>query len=412
MKKTKLLALILTLMMAISLMATPASAASSNPYAVPGTSYGGNPYSPVVLGPGTVVKEEQSPYNLIRVFMENQVVVTFDEQFFLNYTSTASYASRGFSSKGGYAWLAEAAVQRAINDKSVTRSADGKSCTYGDKVINLSTANGEPLPIDYLITNFFRQPVTQIKDLDVVSYTLTSNKGVSTTAYAAVQSYGDAIPTPSNTPATPAYSYCDIWAVRDLDDENFEVYLRSGMIVTMEKKMVCDWVDARQQIGKDVTVSSWRSRWEMDDDGAAACVDFCQVLLDALITQGWTVYPAESIQPNYSHRAYPAKDVLWQGATSDRVLLRSLERLRTEDTTADVTIYFNHNYNTSFGRWTDSVGYQMSFEFICQNIVPSPNSATNNFNFYSLTKPEYFLKCFNAAQSVWLTNKDLALLKA
>lgn len=406
-RKTKWLALILTLMMAISLLATPAMATSYNPYAVPGTSYGGNPYSPVVLVPGTVVKEEQSPYNLIRVFMENQVVVTFDEQLVLNYTSTASYANRGFSSTGGYAWLAEAAVQRVLNDKSVVRAADGKSCTYSDKVINLATADGKPMPIDYLITNFFRQPVTQIKDLDVVSYTLTNRNGASTTVRAAVQSYGDAIPTPSTTPTTPVYSYCDIWEVRDLDTETIEVYLRNGMIVTMEKQMVVDWIDARQRLGNDVSISYWHDRWEMNDDGAAVCVNFCQTLLDALIVQGWTVYPAEAIQPNYSHRAFPSKDVLRQGVATSRVLVRSLDRMRTEDTTSDVTIYFDYSYYSPYyGWWTESMDYQMKFEFICRD-----RNAASGFNVYSLARPENFLQSYNNVQSVWLTDKELEAIR-
>lgn len=401
MKKTKLVALLLTVMMAISLMVAPAAAASGNPYAVPGTSYGGNPYAPVVLGPGTVVKEEQSPYNLIRVFMENQVVVTMDERFVLDYTSTASYANRGFSSKGGYSWLVEAAINRALADKSVARSADGKSCTYGDKVINLSTADGKPLPIDYLITNYFRQPVTQIRDLDTVSYTLTYRNGTTTTSYIAVQSYGD------ETPTTPAYSHYSIWNVRDLDDYTIEVYLRNGMIVTMEKQMIVDWVDARQRLGKDMSISYWHDRWEMNDDGAAVCVDFCQVLLDALITQGWTVYPAEAIQPNYSHRPIPSRDVMSQNATTNQVLIRSLERLRTADTTSDVTIYFDYSYSSPYlGRWTESVDYQMSFEFICQD-----RNATSGYSFYSLAKPEYFLQSFNNVKSVWLTDKELNALR-
>lgn len=409
-KKTKWLALILTLMMAISLLATPAAAASGNPYAVPGTSYGGNPYSPVVLGPGTVVKEEQSPYNLIRVFMENQVVVTMDEQFVLNYTATASnITNRGFSSRGGYAWLVEAAVNRAINDKSVTRTASG-TCAYGDKVINLATADGKPLPIDYLITNFFRQPVTQIRDLDTVGYTLTYRNGTTATAYAAVQSYGDALPTApttSTTPTTPVYFYCDIWNVRDLNDETIEVYLRNGMIVTMEKQMIVDWVDARQRVGKDVSISYWHDRWEMNDDGAAVCVNFCQTLLDALIVQGWTVYPAEAIQPNYSHRAFPSKDVLRQGVATSRVLVRSLDRMRTDDTTSDVTISFNYSYYSPYyGWWTDSVDYQMSFEFICRD-----RNAATGYNFYSLARPENFLQSYNNVQAVWLTDKELEAIK-
>lgn len=406
MKKTKLLALLLTVAMALSLMVAPAAAASGNPYAVPGTTYGGNPYAPVVLGPGTVVKEEQSPYNLVRVFMENQVVVTMDERFVLDYTSTAAYTNRGFSSKGGYAWLAEAAINRALNDKSLARATNG-TITYGDKVINLSTADGKPLPIDYLVTNFFRQPVTQIKDLDTVCYTLTYRNGTTATSYIAVQSYGDAIPTPGNSPTTPIYSYCDIWNVRDLDDETIEVYLRNGMIVTMEKKMIVDWVGARQRLGKDLSISYWHDWWEMDDDGADACVNFCQTLLDALIIQGWTVYPAEAIQPNYSHRAYPARDVLSQSATTRQVLVRSLERLRTADTTSDVAICFDYSYYSPYyGRWTDTTEYQMSFEFICRD-----RTTASGYNFYALTRPEHFLQSFNAVQSVWLTDRELEALK-
>lgn len=392
MKKTRMATLFLAVLMAFSLMATPAFAASGS-YAAAGPTYGGNPYAPVILGPGTVVVEEHAEADLIHVFLEDQVVVTMDEKFVLDYTSTATYADRGFSSRGGYAWVAEEAVNRILREKMVARAADGKSCTYGDKVIHLSTATGDSLALDYLITNFFRQPVKEIRNLDTVSYTLVYRNGRTATSYISVRSYGDKTPNASTT-------YCDIWQVRDLDDETIEVYLRNGMIVTLKKQMIVDWVDARQQLGNTFGISSWHDRWEMNDEGATACEDFCQTLLDNLIRQGWTVFPAEALEPNYSYRKFPVEDVMWQGVTSSRVLVRSLERLRTEDTASDITIYFD--YSNWYGRWTHSVAHEMRFEFLCRD-----NNTVSGFNFYDLSRPEYFMRGFNAAQGVWLTDAEV-----
>lgn len=389
MRKTKIAALFLAIVMAFSLMTTPAFAASN-------TTYGGNPYAPVVLGAGTVVVEEHSPYDLIHVFLDDKVVVTMDEQFVLNYTSTGTYVDRGFSSKAGYAWLAESAINLVLREKLVARAADGKSCVYGDGVISLATATGDAMSLDYLVQNYFRQPLpdTGVRTLDTVSYTLTYRGGKTVTSTITVRSYGDTTPSIS-----PTYA-CDIWTVREVDDYTIEVYLRNGIIVTLEKQMIVDWVDARQRLGTTFSIDSWHDRWEMDDEGAAICVDFCPTLLDALILQGWTVFPAEALEPNYSYLAFPVENVMWRGVTSSQVLVRSLERLRTEDTTADVTIYFD--YANRYGLWTNSTSYQMSFEFICRN-----DATASGFGFYTLTKPEYCAWSFKAAQSFWLTAQDV-----
>lgn len=402
-KKPKFVALFLAFVMVFSLMATPAFAATSgNPYATPGTTYGGNPYAPVVLGPGTVVKEEQLP-NLIHVFMENQVVVTMDEQFVLNYTSTASYTSRGFSSQGGYAWLAEAAIDRAIRDKSVARAADGKSCIYGDKVINLATADGKPLPIDYLITNFFRQPVTEIRVLDTVSYKLTARNGKTTTSYISVRSYGDAVP--DTSPTTPTTMDYDIWEVRDLDDGRIEVYLRNGMIVTLEKAMIVDWVNARKALGGRFKMSYWHDRYEMDDESAETCVDFGQKLLDALIAQGWTTYPTDLEDWTYNSWYIPEADLMCEDVGTSRVLVWSLENARGgAGTEAEVTIYFD--YYNAYGRWTHSTGYTLSFEFLGR-----VQDQSTGFAFWTLTRPGHFTQAFDAARTFWLTSNELRTIR-
>lgn len=393
MKKTKFVTLLLAMVMAFSLMATPALAASGAAYPASGPTYGGNPYAPVILGPGTVVAEDHSPYGLIHVFLENQVVVTMDEQFVLNYTATSGYVDRKFSSRAGYTWLVEEAMNRVTREKTVTRAADGKSLVYGDTVIHLSTATGEALALDYLITNFFRQPVKEIRTLDTVGYTLTYRNGKTATSYISVRTYGDALPS--------AAVYCDIWTVRELDDYTIEVYLRNGMVVTLEKAMIIAWVDARQDLGWTFDISSWHDKWEMDDEGAATCVDFCQTLLDALIRQGWTVFPAEALEPGYTYRNSLIRDgVMRWDVPTDRVLVRSLERLRSADTTSDVTIYFD--YANQYGRWTHTVPYAMSFEFLCRS-----ETTASGFNFYNLSRPEYFVRAFKAAQTFWLTDAEI-----
>lgn len=389
MKKTKIVSLILTLIMAFSL-AIPAAAASDKTYPTPGTTYGGNPYDPVILTDGTVLVEDK--VGLIRVFLDSQVVVTMSEQFMLDYTSTATTTNRGFTSKYGYAWLAEQTADRLIREKLVTRAADGKSLTYGDKVIHLSTAGSSAMELEYLVKNYFRQPVTEIRTLDTVSYTLTYRNGKTSTSTISVQTYGDTIPSIS--------TYRSIWAVRELDDYTIEVYLRNGMVVTLDKSMIIDWVDARQSLGKTFKITSWHDRYEMDDAGAELCVTFCQELLDELIIQGWTVFPAAALEPGYSYRKFDVRDVMTKGVTMDRVLVRSLERLRTEDTTSDVTIYFDY-YDWN-GRLYNTVECPMSFEFLYRN-----ENTASGFGFYSLTRPEHFMRAYNAAQNFWLTDDDL-----
>lgn len=416
-KKTKLTALFLALIMALSL-ATPAFAYTPAPTSVNNPSpsvatgaYGGNPYAPVILGPGTVVVEDQN--NLIHVFLEDQVVVTMDVQFVLNYTATGNYKSRGFSSKGGYAWLAEEAINRALNEKTVARAADGNSCTYGEKATHLSTATGEALPVDYIITAYFRQPVKELRTLDTVSYTLTHQNGKTVTSTITVRAYGEATPTQSSI-----YALDSIWAVREVDDYTIEVYLRNGMIVTLAKQMVVDWVDSRQNLGKTFGIDSWHDRYEMDDDGAVVCESFCQTLLDDLIRQDWTVFPTKALEPGYEYQAFPATGVMRPDVKSDLVLARAMEKRRTADTSSDITIYFD--YYNRYGRLTHSVPYQMRFEFICRNIVTSASASgagnatkptVNDFNFYSLAKPEYFLRSYNAAQkAAWLTDAEIAAI--
>lgn len=393
MKKTKIVSLILALIMAFSL-AIPAAAASDKTYPTPGTTYGGNPYDPVILTDGTVLVEDK--VGLIRVFLDSQVVVTMSEQFMLDYTSTATTTNRGFTSKYGYAWLAEQTADRLIREKLVTRAADGKSLTYGDKVIHLSTAGSSAMELEYLVKNYFRQPVTEIRTLDTVSYTLTYRNGKTSTSTISVQTYGDTIPSIS--------TYRSIWAVRELDDYTIEVYLRNGMVVTLDKSMIIDWVDARQSLGKTFKITSWHDRYEMDDAGAELCVTFCQELLDELITQGWTAYPTNLLGQSYDSWWMSTDDVMARGVTTNRVLVRSLERLRTEDTTADVTIYFD--YYNRYGKWTSTVAHQMRFEFLYRN-----SATASGFDFYQLTRPEHFRWAYNTAQDFWLTDDDLRAIE-
>ena len=393
MKKTKIVSLILALIMAFSL-AIPAAAASDKTYPTPGTTYGGNPYDPVILTDGTVLVEDK--VGLIRVFLDGQVVVTMSEQFMLDYTSTATTTNRGFTSKYGYAWLAEQTADRLIREKLVTRADDGKSLAYGDKVIHLSTAGSSAMELEYLVKNHFRQPVTEIRTLDTVSYTLTYRNGKASTSTISVQTYGDTIPSIS--------AYRSIWAVRELDDYTIEVYLRNGMVVTLNKSMIVDWVDARQRLGSTFKLDSWHDRYEMDDEGARTCVDFCQELLDELIIQGWTVFPAAALEPGYSYRKFDVRDVMAKDVTMDRVLVRSLERLRTEDTTSDVTIYFDY-YDWN-GRLYNTVECPMSFEFLYRD-----TNTASGFGFYQLTRPEYFRWAYNTAQDFWLTDDDLRAIE-
>lgn len=395
MKKTKIVSLLLALIMAFSL-AIPAAAASDKTYPTPGTTYGGNPYDPVILTDGTALVEDK--VGLIRVFLDGQVVVTMSEQFMLDYTSTATTTNRGFTSKYGYAWLAEQTADRLLREKLVTRATDGKSLAYGDKVIHLSTAGSNAMELEYLVKNYFRQPVTEIRTLDTVSYTLTYRNGKTSTSTISIQTYGDSIPSIS--------AYRNIWTVREVDDYTIEVYLRNGMVVTLEKVMIIDWVNARQNLGKTFKLDYWHDRYEMDDAGAELCVTFCQELLDELITQGWTTYPTNLLGQSYDPNSWwmSTDDVMARDVTTSQVLVRSLERLRTENTAADITIYFD--YANRYGKWTHTVPYSVRFEFLCRN-----DNTASGFGFYSLTRPEHFMRAYNAAQNFWLTDDDLRAIE-
>ena len=412
--KTKLSAFVLATLMAFSLAVSPAAAASTNPVA-------GNPYAPTTLTDGTVVVEQRPGSNatLIHAFLYPQTVVTMDEQFVLNYTDTTSGAKRGFSSQTGYEQFVGNTVNWLIQRKLVTRVSDGKSCTYGADAIKLSTTSEEPMAISYLLNNYFRVPAS-VEPLATVSHERTYQNRTTTT-YANVRSYsktGEPL-NPNNPlfPDNPNYpnvtppisdpdSYaCDIWAVRDLDDGRIEVYLRNGMIVRLEKAMIVDWVDSRNRSSREFGLSYWYNDPGMNDEGAKLCVDFCQDLLDALVLQGWTVYPPdEALKPGYSYRKFPVEDVMWANVTTDQVLMRSLERVRSADTTAEMKIYFDWYDNR--GQVDHWVSYPMSFEFMLRD-----DDTASGFNFWAMTRSEHFVRCFNKAQDFWLSWSDLQAIR-
>ena len=65
-----------------------------------------------------------------------------------------------------------------------------------------------------------------------------------------------------------------------------------------------------------------------------------------------------------------------------------------------MTIYFDY-YDWN-GRLYNTVECPMSFEFLYRN-----ENTASGFGFYSLTRPEHFMRAYNAAQNFWLTDDDL-----
>lgn len=385
--KNKFFAFVLAMVMTISLT-IPAYASATgccaydapdNPgYTIPGD------WAPTA---DDVIIERRADKAWINVFLPDQRMLAMSEYFLTDVLSAKASDSTVeiVSHNDDCVELAKQIVDQLLASKLVQESPTGDGYTYASDILQVVSPNSWGMPTAELIEEYYTKVPVDVY-FDGTAYTNTTDYLYS--GWMDLYTYAEA-----QTEQLP-HDYCQIWTVRELDEDRIEVYLENGMIVTMPKAMIVDWADNRYQLGGSFSLDCGSDDEKVGHYDRMLCMEFFRDLLDSLVIQGWTVYPKDALL-GYAYEVTAQKVMIENRLVHDVVLTSALEKDRGDDTRAEVEMVFEW-FNR--GEFEHAAQYPVSIEFI------GYNSTGNGYELKPLLDPGGIVYLYYQARWVQINN--------
>ena len=215
----KFFTLCLAMLMAFSLVTTPAFAASVSPD-VPEPMSEFDPYNPEELcfTNEDIIIEMRGEEAWINVFLPDNYLVTMSEQFVRDFAvdgATTPNVTRTVTSNSGHIELAERVVGRRIWTGLMQKSETGEGYTYADNILCVSTDLSCGMKTPDLV-KYYTYVDVDVYVEGVVDLTMVRD-GMMSMSCMTVQRYSEVV-----TNLYPANRY-QIFAVRELSEDRIEV---------------------------------------------------------------------------------------------------------------------------------------------------------------------------------------------
>lgn len=206
-------------------------------------------------------------------------------------------------------------------------------------------------------------------------------------------------------PDTVLDEYADrveIYAVRELDEHTFEVFLRNGIIVTLQKSAIVSYVSCMAGPDSLATLSCEVAAGEVDADGAKLVLGIFPHLVETLVSEGYTLYPMGTLEnppedfPEFTAERVMRQDHMWH----QPILYPWYEDLRGDDTKATTNLLFD------FG------SYKTRLEPITLEFIGPDYAAGDGMTVYQLNDAADAARHIVLARYIQPTDSAWALISA
>lgn len=181
----------------------------------------------------------------------------------------------------------------------------------------------------------------------------------------------------------------NIYVIRELDEQTIEVFLESGVIITVDKAAISDY--ASSVVGYTPGIRLNASSDKMDDADIALVLGIFPKLVETLVTSGRTRYPSDMLtRTNERFKPLPAAELMVQNRMEHHEILQpQYEALRGSATKATAVLSITHG--------NLAAKYHIGFEFI------GPDDTGDDMTVYTLTSAADFACYYGKTRFVSLT---------